>query len=280
MEPQQSSLYATYMMSLKWEVIQVDGVNIFLRKFPLLGGMVKIHRPLHLPNLKKLIPVLQSKSISSLVIEPIATQNPKQLAVWCRAISKYVRINTTPYLPTKTFLVDLTPNEETIFKSFSEAKRRAVRRAAKLGVVVQESTSIDDLIRAKNKSAGPFGFITTTGIRQFWQIFSPDHAAILLARSTTHKNELVGGILLLFWDNVAYYWIAGAVKKGKKLFAPTALVWEAIKLAKKRGCKTFDFVGVWDERIPRENTEWLGFTKFKEGFGGGTLYYPLVKNRF
>jgi len=60
------------------------------------------------------------------------------------------------------------------------------------------------------------------------------------------------------------------------LFAPTLLVWEALKLAKNRGAKQFDFVGVWDERIPNKFHEWKGFTKFKEGFGGAAQYYPLT----
>jgi hypothetical protein len=273
MEPQQSSLYAKYMISLKWEVLRVDEVNIFLRKFPILGGIVKIHRPLHLPEVKKLLPVLRAKKIKTLIIEPVSIQDQKQLTRWCYAISKYVHISTEPYLPTKTFRVDLNRNEDKIFKSFSEAKRRAVRRAIKLGIQVRQSDSIHDLIRIKNKSGGFFGFITTTGIDKFWPIFSPDHAAILLAHSTTHNNEIVGGVLLVFW-------IAGAVKKGKKLYAPTLLVWEAVKLAKRHGCKIFDFVGVWDERLPKENREWLGFTKFKEGFSGETLYYPLVSSKY
>jgi len=276
MEPQQSSLYAKYMETLKWEVVRMDEVNIFLRKFPILGGIMKIHRPLQLPNIKRLLPILQKNKIKTLVIEPVSSENQTKLNTWCRAVSKYVHISTTPYLATKTFRIDLSQPEEEMFKSFSEAKRRAVRRATKLGVVVQQSDSIDDLIQIKNKSAGLFGFITTTGIKNFWPIFSPDHAAILLAHSITHNNEVVGGVLLLFWDGVAYYWIAGALKKGKKLFAPTLLVWEAIKLSKQHGCKLFDFVGVWDERLPKENKEWLGFTKFKEGFGGSTLYYPLT----
>ena len=264
------------MKSLKWEVVEVDGINVFLRKFPILGGMMKIHRPDHLPNIKLLLPILRTKNTKQLAISPVVDQNQKQLDTWCREVSKYVRIDPTSYLPTKTIRVDLTRNEEAIFRSFSEAKRRAVRRATKLGVVIHESTNIDDLIRVKNKSGGPFGFVTTTGIKEFWPIFSPDHAAILLARASRNNNKIVGGVLLLLWDYVAYYWIAGAVKKGKKLFAPTLLIWEAIKLSKKRGCKWFDFVGVWDERIPKENLEWKGFTKFKEGFEGETLYYPLI----
>ncbi len=38
------------------------------------------------------------------------------------------------------------------------------------------------------------------------------------------------------------------------------------RLEKAKGNKEFDFVGVWDERLPRKNREWKGFTKFKEGY--------------
>jgi hypothetical protein len=274
MEPQQSSLYSTYMKLLRWSVEEVDGVKIFVRRFPVIGGIMKIHRPPVLPDPKKLIEIIRSNSIRTLVIEPTVTQNQKELLRWCRTLSRYVKINSTPFLPTKTQRIDLAPGEQTIFNTFSEAKRRAVRRAVKLGVTVVESKNIYDLIRIKNKSAGPFGFVTTTGIDKMWEVFGPGQMSILLAQNTGSK--IVGGVLLLFWDGVAYYWIAGATRKGKKLFAPTILVWESIKLAKIRKCKEFDFVGVWDERIPDKNTEWHGFTKFKEGFGGKELYYPLV----
>jgi lipid II:glycine glycyltransferase (peptidoglycan interpeptide bridge formation enzyme) len=79
----------------------------------------------------------------------------------------------------------------------------------------------------------------------------------------------------VFWEKTAYYWIAGATREGKKLFAPTLLVWEALKVAKRHGMKQFDFVGIWDDRKPTEHHDWLGFTRFKEGFGGTPFYYPI-----
>ncbi len=47
---------------------------------------------------------------------------------------------------------------------------------------------------------------------------------------------------------------------------------DAILLAKKSGCKVFDFDGIYDERFPIKT--WLGFTKFKKGFGGKEIEYP------
>jgi lipid II:glycine glycyltransferase (peptidoglycan interpeptide bridge formation enzyme) len=277
MEPQQSPLYANFMKSLRWHVESVDGVNIFLRKFPFMGGMMKIHRPEKLPNWQQLLPFIKTYNIKRLVIEPVAHQNHEELSLWCKKLSSYVSISRSPFLPTKTILVDLTQTEDHIFQSFSEAKRRAVRRAQKNNLRIEESTNISELIQIKNRSGGVFGFIATSGLKELWNSFYPKHAVILLAYSSSPKNRLVSGILLLFWKSRAYYWIAGASRDGKKLFAPTLLVWEALKLAKKKKCKELDFVGVWDERIPKENTSWAGFTKFKEGFGGATVYYPLVR---
>lgn len=265
------------MKSLRWHVELVDGVNVFLRRFAFMGGMMKIHRPEKLPNWEQLLPLIKAYNIKRAVIEPVEHQNDEELSLWCKKLSSYVSISRSPFLPTKTIRVDLTPSEDKIFQSFSEAKRRAVRRAQKNNLRIEESANIQELIKIKNRSGGVFGFIATSGLRELWTSFHPKHAAILLAHSPSPDNRLISGVLLLFWKNRAYYWIAGASGEGKKLFAPTLLVWEALRLAKKKKYKELDFVGVWDERIPKENTSWAGFTKFKEGFGGVTVYYPLVR---
>ncbi len=274
MEPQQAAPFIEYMKRLKWGVTSVDGVAIYHKSFPLLGRLAKIHRPVALPSMEKLAPVLTTLGVRRLVVEPVHTQNSAALHTWIASLPANISVVKSPYLPTKTIRIDLTPREDRIFSSFSEAKRRAVRRALKHNVIVKESDDINALIRVKNASAGLFGFITTTGIKELWEAFSPQNATILLGYSGA-SPRLIGGVLILFWDNIAYYWIAGATRTGKKQFAPTLLLYEAAKVSKRRGAKQLDLVGVWDERIPRENTSWKGFTKFKEGFGGKILYYPL-----
>ncbi len=273
MEIQQSLRYKKYIQAIGWHVITLDNTNIFLRHFPLYGGLAKLQRSTKLPNITNLILILKHHHVRTIAVEPDSSIKQQAFSHWCTKLGKHVRLNRNPFLPTKTLLINLQPSEEEIFNNFSEAKRRAVRRSLKHNVVVKESTNIKDLIGVKNKASGLFGFITTYGIPNLWNIFSPKHAAILLAYQ---KHKIIGGILLLFYDNIAYYWIAGATKQGKKLFAPTLLVWQALKLAKKQGAKQFDFVGAWDERMPNKFNEWKGFTKFKEGFGGTPLYYPLI----
>lgn len=273
MELQQSLLYKTFIERLKWKTADVDGTTLFIKHIPFMGGLAKLQRTKKLPDPKILIPFLQKARIRTLAAEPAATVSQKTLDAWIDALKPHVRLNTSYYLPTKTIVVDLTAREEAIFHRFSEAKRRAVRRAVKYGLRVEVSQDIDTLIRTKNISAGFMGFMTTFGQKKLWEVFEPNHTAVVLAYD---QQTPVGGIFLIFWNDTAYYWIAGATKAGKKKFAPTLLAWEAMRYAKKHKAKRFDFVGVWDERIPTHNKEWLGFTKFKEGFGGEEIYYPII----
>jgi lipid II:glycine glycyltransferase (peptidoglycan interpeptide bridge formation enzyme) len=118
--------------------------------------------------------------------------------------------------------------------------------------------------------------LTNWTTKPLWQEFNPDHALVIMAyQEIRHTKNYLGAILVLWYDLVAYYWMAGYTKEGKKLFAPSLLVWEALKLSKKKGNTVFDFEGIYDERLPRHGRDWQGFTKFKRGFGGKEFLYPL-----
>lgn len=292
MEIQQSTLYANFIRSLGWIVEIVDRSFVFIKPFPVIGGLAKIQRVTHLPSRSSLLPILKKYRIRSLAIEPDSRIKQRDFTLWCRRLSPHIRINRDPFIPTKTIRVNLTFSESDIFRRCTEAKRRAIRRAQKHNVTISINDDIRSFIHLKNQSAGFLGFITTTSVGKLWDTLPPANKSILLAYASSSKpsgntnlskppigetdKKIVGGIFLIFWKNIAYYWIAGATKQGKKLFAPTLLVWEAFRESKKQGCRFFDFVGVWDERRPQEHHEWKGFTKFKEGFGGEPLYYPIV----
>lgn len=273
MEVQQSPLYAQYIKRLKWNVEKLDGQYVYLKRFPILGTIAKLQRCERLPDAKKTITFLREHKVTSFAPEPAASVTQRLFSSWIGKISPHTRINHSHFLPTKTIIIDLTQSEAVLFQRFSEAKRRAVRRAQKMGAVVQKSDDIGSMLSVKSRSAGLFGFMVVSAIPQLWETFAPRNATILLAQhpSTPHP---VGGIMLLFWNKRAYYWLVGATKLGKKFAAPTLLVWEALRLSKKRGMKEFDFLGVNDERLLHDNPSWRGFTKFKEGFGGDALYYP------
>lgn len=257
----QSDIYAQFMRAIGWVVEEVDGVKIFIKKFPLLPAVMKIQRADKVPDIQKLKSLMKKYRARSISFEP---------SLNFKLQNSNFKLLSNPYLPTKTIHIDITPPQETIFKRFSEAKQRGVRRAQKGGIKIEESKNIQEFITLKNKTAGVLGFLTTTTVQSLWQAFAPKHAAILVALIS---KKPLAGILLLFHQKTAYYWMAAATREGKKAFAPTLLVWEALKLAKEKGCTTFDFEGIYDERFPKLNKNWLGFTKFKQGFGGKEVNY-------
>src|SRR3989344_254659 len=77
------------------------------------------------------------------------------------------------------------------------------------------------------------------------------------------------GAVILTHKKTAYYYYAGSSTKSD---LPYLAVWEAMKEAKRRGCTTWDFEGIYDARWP--NKGWKGFSHFKKSFGGREVEFP------
>ena len=70
-----------------------------------------------------------------------------------------------------------------------------------------------------------------------------------------------------------YYQMNGSTEKGRQEFAPYTVVWEGMLEGKRRGCRWFDFDGIFDERFAKAQKKWKGFSRFKTGFGGVEVTY-------
>lgn len=284
----QSPQFARFMHDIGWQVEKIDSHFIYLRKFPIFGYFAKIPRikpPFPFSDINKLI---KNKGIFQLKISPSVQELDKKYGIYKNQLLRNkFKIDKNPFNPTIDIYIDLTQKEDTIFSKFSSAKRRAVRRAIKNGITVKETDDIESFIQIRKKQYFPVGFLVTSEMKSLWKNFYPKNASLLLAYPTiqNHKSSHMqaiasicyekasAGILLLFYEKQAYYWFASALPIGKKLSAPTLLVWEALKVAKKRGCKIFSFEGIYDGRFPKAAESWKGFTKFKEGFGGKKIIF-------
>ncbi len=271
----QSPQFASFMHDIGWQVEKIENNFVYLRKFPLLGYFAKMPRPTMPTNTDKILLFKKSRKIFRLKISPyVVSPNKKYLTYQKQFLQAGFKIDSSPFNPTTNYLIDLTLSQDRIFNNFLEAKRRGVRRAIKNEIVVKESTDFEAFIKIRERQYLPVWFLVGGEMGKLWKTFYPNNAALLLAYKTTKTDKKpVAGILLLFYEKQAYYWFASALWEGKKLFAPTLLVWEALKLSKKRGCKIFDFEGIYDERFPKASASWRGFTKFKEGFGGKKIVY-------
>ena len=285
---QQSKKYSQYMKRVGWIVERVNGCQIFIRQFPLIGSFIKIQKPNYPIPLAKIEEVSRKYRAFKVVVEPGVIKKLSNEVI--KEFEKYdYKESNSPYLPTKTIHINLTRSEKEILSQMKKKTRYSLRQAQKSRLIIKESKDVESFIHLKSNQFFPLGFFLKKDINALWQTFYPENAVLLRATPLSggveklpiakgsrlrSNNKFLASILLLLHRNTAHYWLAASTKQGKKLSAPTLLVWEAVKLSKKRGCKIFDFQGIYDPRFHKATKSWQGFTRFKKGFGGKEIEYP------
>ncbi len=185
-------------------------------------------------------------------------------------------------LPSKTQIIDLTQPLEKLVKGMKPKTRYNIGLAMRKKLVISlVSTNeflsnqklmeqIDSLLQKNARRAG-YWVEGNNWIQKKLRAF--DRKAFLLtAHSPDEPHKLLAVAFFLHSKDTLFYWVNGSTVEGRKLFAPSLLIYEALSEAKKRGLREFDFDGVYDERFP--NKRWLGYTRFKQGFGGNYVFYP------
>jgi lipid II:glycine glycyltransferase (peptidoglycan interpeptide bridge formation enzyme) len=167
----------------------------------------------------------------------------------------------TLFTPT-TFWIDLTKSEEELLKSFHSKTRYNIKYAQKHNVTVGEDNSpeaFETYLKLLRETVERQRFYAHNEKyhRLMWQILEPAGIAKLLVAK--YQNEIIATWIVFVWKDFLYYpYGASSSNPAHYRLMPSALLmWEAIRLGKVSGCKTFDLWG-------RE--EGKGFTRFKEGF--------------
>ena len=266
----QSPHYAKYMENIGWMVDRKNGVNYYIKKFPLIGSFIKIQRP------EKIV----YQHIDVLAVKHKAFQiiiEPKKSTHYSQLIAHNFRSSKSPYLPSKTVHIDLTKSEKLLLKEMHHKTRYNIKKSHNSLLTTHNSKGIQSFANFWQDCARKQRNMYLSQIKDIIEIYRAfgKNADII---SVLHSNELVAGIFLLHSDNISYYMYAAASDSGKRLFAPTLAAWEAIRTAKKRGSELFDFEGIYDERFPLKS--WKGFTRFKKSFGGDEIEYPGAFTKF
>jgi lipid II:glycine glycyltransferase (peptidoglycan interpeptide bridge formation enzyme) len=276
--------FQNFMKELGWISDEIDGELIYLRKFPLLGYFAKMPRPGKAPSISKILSYCKSHHIFQFKMSPsLITGTQEYFHYKKQLLDNQFRIDRFPFNPTTTIYFDLKKSEEDLFNSFSSAKRRGIRRAKKNGITIIRSSNLKPFEWMRWRQFGWTGFLISHEMKHLWKFFYPKKGTLLLAYQTgtpsdpdvphANSNIPVAGVFMIHHKNLAVYWYASAWKIGKRLQAPSLLIWESLKLAKEKGCTIFDCDGIADPRFPEASKPWLGFTKFKEGFNGETVEF-------
>lgn len=183
-----------------------------------------------------------------------------------------------------TVILDLEKSEDELLKEMRRQTRYEVRRAGKLGIAVDWSSS-EEIFREFHQVQAE------TALRQHFvppdlktllaeRAAFDDHARIYVAK--TAEGEPIAYGLILISGVEAEYFEAASTELNHKLPGAYALEWQVIKDLKKLGIKRYNLWGIAPHG--QKNHRYAGVTTFKTGFGGEIVEFvpasDLVIRRF
>ena len=163
------------------------------------------------------------------------------------------------------WVLDLNNSEEELLSQMRKTTRYEIRQKEKFGVRViksQENRYFDEFRTLYRGTSLRQGFVAHMDIVEEFTLFAKEQQADLFLGY--YEKKIVSVALILYYNDQAIYHHGASVLS--KVPVSTIVQWEAIKEAKKRGMKVYNFWGIAPLDIPKH--PWRGLTMFKKGFGG------------
>lgn len=176
--------------------------------------------------------------------------------------------------PQHTIILDLTKSDEELLAAMHPKTRYNISLAAKKGVTVRWSMQPDDIekflaISHDVMKRSDFRYHPSEYYRAMARVLVPD--GLMVIELAEYQSQVLAAHLMMFGGETATYVHGASSSRQRQLMAPYLLQWEAMKLARQRGCRQYDLFGV----APTDAVKhlWAGITRFKEGFGGSRVDY-------
>lgn len=267
----QTGKYAIYLEKIGWKTGKISGNYYFSKKLPILGSLIKIQRFKNQIPIDELLQLATNERAIEIALEPLKIDHFNYYI----SEGKY-KISKSTNLPSKTIEFDLKKTESKLLAEMHAKTRYNITLAKKRGVNIERSNDIETYVNFWQRCAYQRGFFLPLKkeIKELFFTFGDDAYLLFAFKS----KELVAAVFSLEAQRKAYYMYAASTPLGKSNFAPNLLVWESMLMAKRNNCLIYDFEGIYDERFPLPS--WMGFTRFKKGFGGSEIYYPGKLTRY
>jgi len=172
----------------------------------------------------------------------------------------------TPIQPNATRIIDLGPDEETLWGDLRKKWRQYVNKARNAGITVSdaEGDALPEFYRIYRETADRAGFLIRTeqAYRDVWEAFRPTgNARLLFARRP--DGEAVATLFLVRCGPRVVEPYGGMTADGGDSRANYLLKWEAIRSSREQGATSYDLWGLATG----------GIAHFKTGFGGSEVQY-------
>lgn len=184
--------------------------------------------------------------------------------------------------PEVTWELDIGKSEEEILRNMRKTTRYLIRKAQgnpDISVIkTDRGERILDFEKLYRQTASRHRFVpfSDSYLESQFSCFAGDNQILLFLAE--YKKEVISGAVVVFWQDIAFYHHGASVTKYPDVPAAYLLQWEAIREAKKRGCKIYNFWGIAPEireasDAKKSSHPWAGLSLFKMGFGGGIKEY-------
>lgn len=263
--------YGRVMQKIGWKIIKLKGANLFIRSIGPVA-FAKLQRPQNV-DLAELVKIQKQHRILGLQLEPGLKMDLSELYAYGFKPTK------SHYAYTKSVIFALDGTLAQIMSTFSKTTSYQMRRALKQNVdyeyipfsnlTATDKAEILKLHQDWSTEKKVMGY-DDNFLNAVWEEMS--QGTMILARV---GGVLHGALFFIAHHHVGMYFYQFTSKRARAgLYIPSGLAFHAIKLAKQVDCDIFDLCSAHDERYPKENLKWRGFTRHKEGYHPTPIYYP------
>jgi len=162
-----------------------------------------------------------------------------------------------------THEIDLNPQSDSIFKSFTDTTRRNIRKAEKSGVIVRHESSLEatklfyqlNCLTRRDHGLPPQ---PRKFFQELWEtIISQGNGFITTA---SYRDRAIAGNIYLIFGNDALYKYGASNRTFQNLRPSNLIMWEGIKHSRKLGCFRLN--------LGRTEKHHIGLLRYKRGFNG------------
>ena len=169
-----------------------------------------------------------------------------------------------------TWMLDVSHDEVDLMNMMKKNTRYLVKKAAKdseLSVVITEKSDhfedfwdiLEDTVKRQDWTPYSHNYVKN----EFETFAKEGKASMVLVK---YQNKFISAGIFLHSPNQSSYHYGASLTEYSKIPGSYRMIWEAIKLAKSKGSKYFNFWGVSPENNPKH--PWFGLSQFKRKFPG------------
>ena len=263
-------------VALVVKTIAKRGTFLFIPHGPVIIEGLKVNEIKE--NLELILNNLKSISIKEnsvfIRVAPILERTKENINIFTDLNFKEAPIHIHPEI---TWELDITLPEEKLLMNMRKTTRYLIRQAEKNpNIKIIKSSNINDLelfkpVYAETARRHNFTAFANNYLEKELEAFLPDNQTMIFLGK--YKNKVVAVAIFVLWQDVCFYHHSGSLSEFNKIPVSYLLQWEAIKEAKKRGYKIYNFCGIAPEIKNESDAQkskhpWAGLSLFKMGFGG------------